>query len=226
MQIQKACATCKKEIFVRPARVKEKNFCSKSCGGRSRSKMVLVNCQQCGAEIKKHRYLIGKFRNRFFCDSACLGQFQTGDGSPRWREISKKCKGCGRQIDHYLAVKTEVTFCSKECRLTNFKGVNSPNWKGGVSFTFYPQEFTKALKKIIKERDGWQCQNCGVAQEELESKNKKLLNVHHIDNDRKNNDQTNLIALCTMCNVTAKKNRDEWTFFYRKKLEERGFIRP
>ena len=38
----------------------------------------------------------------------------------------------------------------------------NPRWRGGISFLPYPVTFTKELKKRIHERDGYQCQLCGV----------------------------------------------------------------
>ena len=69
-------------------------------------------------------------------------------------------------------------------------GRNNPQWLGGKSFEPYGLCFDKKLKENIRNRDGKSCQFCGAIE------NKKKLMIHHIDYDKKNNDDLNLIKLC------------------------------
>lgn len=84
-------------------------------------------------------------------------------------------------------------------------GANSPRWRGGVGSLPYGPEFTRALKRRILRRDGYHCQRCGKHQREL----KGLLHVHHLDHDKQNNDERNLVAACCSCNVWASYHREE-----------------
>ncbi|MDD1720123.1 MAG: HNH endonuclease [Methanoregulaceae archaeon] len=63
----------------------------------------------------------------------------------------------------------------------------------------------KALRSVILERDRYRCRICGDTSD---------LQVHHIDQDRTNDDQSNLVSLCQACHARAqagmrKEGRDE-----------------
>lgn len=68
-------------------------------------------------------------------------------------------------------------------------------WKGGTGTAPYGPEFTKRFKTLIRERDGFKCRRCGVAQATLP----QALHVHHIDFSKTNNDPANLVSLCPSC---------------------------
>jgi len=86
------------------------------------------------------------------------------------------------------------------------RGNNHPFWTGGESNFPYSIEFNNQLKELIRNRDGYQCQSCGVPECELDRK----LDVHHIDYNKENCLPTNLISLCRSCNVKANTNREYW----------------
>jgi 5-methylcytosine-specific restriction endonuclease McrA len=48
------------------------------------------------------------------------------------------------------------------------------------------------------------------------------LTAHHIDYDKKNCDQQNLITLCSACNSKANFNRPYWQDFYASRPAKRG----
>ena len=90
-------------------------------------------------------------------------------------------------------------------------GDRSPSWKGGISREPYAWTFDDELKGKIHQRDGHQCQLCGVPQ----SKYNRKLDVHHIDYDKRNSDPVNLVALCRGCNARVNANREYWTAFFQ-----------
>jgi len=47
-----------------------------------------------------------------------------------------------------------------------FRGDKNPNWLGGCSKGEYPYEFNCQLKDLIRKRDDYKCQNCGMTEEE------------------------------------------------------------
>ena len=96
-------------------------------------------------------------------------------------------------------------------------GKDNPNWNNGSSFEPYGIEFNKPLKQSILERDNCKCQN-----PECKIEHPKRLDVHHIDFNKKNNDQKNLIILCNSCHskTIGKNKRQYWTEFYQKIVEE------
>lgn len=55
--------------------------------------------------------------------------------------------------------------------------------------------WTLALRQLIRNRDNWHCTKCNISQKDL----KYVLCVHHIDEDPKNNMESNLISLCRKC---------------------------
>ncbi|MEK6885184.1 MAG: HNH endonuclease [Nanoarchaeota archaeon] len=53
------------------------------------------------------------------------------------------------------------------------------------------------LKKEIYNLYSYECVDCG-------EKNKKLLQIHHIDEDPSNNDITNLEIVCVWCHALGR----------------------
>lgn len=65
-------------------------------------------------------------------------------------------------------------------------------WTGGGNYE-YPIEFSKRLKRKIKTRDSFMCQCCFSG---LET---RQLDVHHIDRNKHNNSEDNLVTVCKPC---------------------------
>ena len=80
-------------------------------------------------------------------------------------------------------------------------GEKNPNWEGGKSFEPYPPEFNKPLKNRIRKRDNYTCQICGKH---------KSKHVHHINFNKDDCRDSNLITLCSSCNAIVNSNRDFW----------------
>ena len=90
-------------------------------------------------------------------------------------------------------------------------------WKGGISKRPYPFDFTKELKEEIRKRDSYTCQVCGCPQ----SESIKALPIHHIDYNKNNLSEVNLITVCFSCNVRANFNRSYWeTYFTQLMLKK------
>ena len=85
------------------------------------------------------------------------------------------------------------------------KGEKHPNWIGGTSNGEYPFEFSKKLKNKIKNRDNHCCKIC-------DKKTNKLA-IHHIDYNKQNTSENNLISLCYSCHSITNYNRSEWEIF-------------
>lgn len=84
-------------------------------------------------------------------------------------------------------------------------GKNHPCWNGGVSTLPYGTEFTRKFKRMLRERDNYTCQSCGITQSEYG----RTLQIHHIDHDKLNNNPTNLVTVCGSCNMWYCWNRDQ-----------------
>lgn len=88
-------------------------------------------------------------------------------------------------------------------------GKNNHNWRGGPASGDYPLAFGKKLKQFIRNRDKV-CQLCGKTKEE-EGKN---LDVHHINYDKDDLFELNLITLCHSCNSKVNSKRGFWEDYF------------
>lgn len=88
---------------------------------------------------------------------------------------------------------------------------NHPNWKGGISFEDYDFAFNDTLKNKIKKRDNFECQICG--------KKDGLMHIHHIDYDKHNSVEENLITLCNSCHSKTNWRRESWIKFFSPIME-------
>lgn len=79
---------------------------------------------------------------------------------------------------------------------------NHPLWLGGISNGEYGADFDANLKQLIKEIYGYNCQICKIST--------SILDIHHIDYDKKNNNVDNLVPLCKKCHGMTNHNRDNW----------------
>jgi hypothetical protein len=46
----------------------------------------------------------------------------------------------------------------------------------------------------------------------------RRLEIHHINYNKEDCDEFNLITLCKVCNIMANYNRVHWELFYRTKI--------
>jgi hypothetical protein len=97
-------------------------------------------------------------------------------------------------------------------------GEKHPLWNGGTSFLPYSPEFVKVMKEFIRARDDYQCQFCDTLQ------NGKAHSVHHIDHNKNNDSEHNLLTLCELChnNETTSSGdfREEWIEYCNEKVQE------
>ena len=144
------------------------------------------------------------------------------------------CSFCLKEIVRQLGAENKQKSCGCQ-RYTNFGGENngmygkrhteesinkikearkkqigekSPNWNNGSSILLYLSEFNKELKQFILERDNYTCQCFDCEHTSIK------LHIHHIDYDKQNNNQSNLITLCAKCHgKTNGKNKRQ--YYYR-----------
>lgn len=95
------------------------------------------------------------------------------------------------------------------------RGPETSSWIDGRSFLPYPVGFNRQLKELIRSRDNYQCQKCGMPERE----NMRKLDIHHIDYNKENCLPSNLIALCKSCNSLVNKNRKYWQCWFNQKME-------
>jgi len=184
---------------------------------RAREEKIKVVCgySECNkifeTPIKRLKQGRGKF-----CSRRCL---VLDTASRRDSKIDVECLLCQKnmRIWPYQLNEDEKYFCSKICsNKFNAKcGEDNHLWRGGISFEPYSQDWTNDLRDVIRKRDSFICQECGIHQEELCGMFKKL-DVHHIDYDKKNCNPDNLITLCRSCHAKTNVNRDYWLNYFNK----------
>jgi len=95
-------------------------------------------------------------------------------------------------------------FSGKNNPMYGMSGSLNPAWEGGKSFEPYGIAFNNELRKQIRNRDNHICQLCKV------SENGRALSVHHIDYNKRNNSELNLVALCRHCHLNTNVDREIW----------------
>lgn len=94
-----------------------------------------------------------------------------------------ECYNCKKQIYRTLGQiknsKTGIFFCCRKCTLNFYNGKTNNSDYRKLGLNYY----------------GEQCELCGYDEDV------RLLDVHHIDENRNNNDINNLIVICVMCHA-------------------------
>src|SRR5574343_1203857 len=230
--VEVKCSYCGNPKLEKPCRIKttQNFFCNPECYAKWTSENksgensyawkggpIQTNCSMCNKEIYVAKCLFEKHENNF-CSDECKNSFHSikmsGDGNSNWRGglIDTKCSYCNSDLKILQCKIDQAThFCDKICQgkyNSKFRsGPNNQNWKGGISFEPYPFEFNSELKLKIRERDGFTCQLCGVKE------NGRALDVHHINYDKQDCSEKNLISLCQQgngCHQKTNGNREYW----------------
>ena len=89
---------------------------------------------------------------------------------------------------------------------------DNPNWRGGSSFERYPRVFFKQRVYIIEKYNNSDYFT-GI-HKDICSKNVGL-SIHHIDYDKENNNQDNLIPLCKMNHLLVHKKYKYRNFWFK-----------
>ena len=105
-----------------------------------------------------------------------------------------------------------------ECQKGIQIGKKHWNWCGGLK-DGHTSFFLRTRYKIRK-RDNYICQCCGITEEEHYEKFNKNLLVHHIDFNKLNDDEKNLITLCRSCHSKINGDLDYWFAYFQYKIEE------
>ncbi len=184
------CGFCGEEFTARLSRLK-----------RSR----VVGCSPTCATQLKIQY------NRAVYGKGSFGHGRSGPENGNWKGGPRViiCKNCGQERT-VIGLRT-AGFCSRKCwweyrsRTKQTAGAASPTWRGG-SLNYRGPNWLRQSRRA-KQRDGYLCQHCGVAETELT----KSLEVHHVipfthfTSHKQANRLKNLITLCPTCHRHAEK---------------------
>jgi predicted nucleic acid-binding Zn ribbon protein len=123
-----------------------------------------------------------KHRKNKFCNQSCSASFNNAKRQAKY----KICLNCGDKIPTYKK------FCSNKCQMEYQHKKRVKEWKKDSSKT------GAFIKSYLMRKYNYKCCKCGWG--EVNPKTKKIpLEVHHIDGNWKNNEESNLELLCPNC---------------------------
>lgn len=156
-------------------------------------------CLDCGKKLNGTKPSSSRIRCR-----SCHFKFAVGENNGNWKGGWPKCIDCGKKLTNRNSIR-----CIK-CHSKYATEENHPNWRGGIGKLPYPYKFNNKLKELIRERDNYMCQICGIE----EKKHYRKLDVHHIDYDKDNLNPINLITLCQGCHQRTGYKREYWQEYF------------
>lgn len=164
-------------------------------GGREKRKVYCIDCNKI---LPISAYYSGGKR----C-LKCLFIFRRGKNSSHYIDGRStkiyKCKECHRVVGWQTAIYGE-----NRCHYCSRLGERSNLYIDGKGYEPYPKEFNINLKKLIRNRDKYKCQIC----------NKPGKFIHHINYNKKDLNNNNLITLCRKCHSATNSNRDYWYAYF------------
>jgi len=196
--------------------------CHRCAMGRRKRKAVAIVCIECG----KHRYDLppSKARRVLHESPRCASCARKGARATTWRggKVRLACSKCGaaRYVSRSRAAAAtgrgrRGAYRCWPCHLANREGPENPAWRGGVSFEPYPVGWTPSLRRRIRKRDGNECAVCGGTD------NGRKMPVHHIDYNKNNLRDDNLVTLCIKCHAKTNFRREHWQAQLTKVVLER-----
>jgi len=222
------CDWCGSDTENTPPKDSDKNFCDRSCyaqwqsenetgenaAGWKGGKVDLV-CDQCGNDYKRKPAEADESR---FCSKEChnawMSENNNGIDHPCAKDSTFECSWCG-DVQHRAPANLSPgeNFCDKTCYgqwiSENRNQENHPLFTGGRAN--YGKGWNDEKKERVRERDGHECQDCGMSSEAHKQSYGRDLSVHHIQkarnagSDEERNAMENLVTLCMGCHAKWEK---------------------
>jgi hypothetical protein len=125
-----------------------------------------------------------KRKNLIFCTKECFYRYKT-------RTVVTNCATCNKEITKRVSEIQKVlnnrVYCSKSCATI----MNNTLFKSGENHPLFKTGEGSYRVRTLRTRDNI-CADCGNTDE-------RVLEVHHIDKNRKNNKDENLVIVCANC---------------------------
>lgn len=201
------CEYCGRLFTVKRSEVKRGNgrFCSSECFGKQNfdGDTLERECVACGEAFMARKARVDRGEARY-CSMVCYHGDRDSKG-----DAPRTCKQCGEeftvpatQLDHRPA-----RFCSLDCSgawtSEHRTGEDHHLWEGGRAP--YGRGWNEQKKEEVRDRDGRQCQRCGMDEAEHMEIYGQKLDVHHLvparefDDPEERNAKENLVTLCRGC---------------------------
>ena len=212
------CRSCSKKGILSPlfkinAKTKKKYYCN--CKKEITYQSFLYGNKQCGScasklLVKNRGGFLGKNNPYFGKRGKLAHNYLHGKYSVNTKHYCQDC---------HIEISCNGIRC-KSCAMIELMKIsqNCPNYIDGRSSIPYPLEFFKIKNNILK-RDNYICQKCKITQKEHLIIYNSILSVHHINYDKQNCNEYNLISLCKKCNSEVNKDRIEWTRIFKDILK-------
>lgn len=189
-----------------------------------------IICDNCKQVFHSKQNVLKKNKHNF-CSRKCYYIFKSayykGCKSPSWRGgyVADTCSFCNKNllVPKWKKLK-KYKFCTRNCMYKwlskKHTGKGHPQYLHGKSYERYSGLFKTNLKNIIKKRDEAICQICKISELQHKQIYHQTLHVHHIDYNKQNCSENNLISLCLLCHIKTNFNRDYWYAYFTDKIKD------
>lgn len=156
-------------------------------------------CECCGTLIHT---------NGRFCSSSCAAKVTNRENPRRSRQLLHDvfCLACGAEIKSYAHRK----YCNNVCQVMYQRRLKIDEWFA------HPERFTTGVTKWMRdyllETRGTRCEDCRSAPRSRRT-GKAMLQIDHVDGDRRNNRIENHKILCASCHTQT----ETWGYVGRSK---------
>lgn len=150
-------------------------------------KAAKVVCSRCGKKFWRDIRSVRKSKNEIYCSDDC-----------KYPKVEVECFYCGKIINkkpsQLKKSKSGLYFCCREHKdlAQKIENGNEELW-----LPHYNNGLFNYRENAIRNY-GSSCEHCGYDEYDI-------CEVHHIDQNRENNDLYNLIVLCPNCHVSVHK---------------------
>lgn len=191
------CVKCGKDVWRTPATLQPRTYCSHACfhadnpkpRGQRVERIVKACANACGVVLRLQPSHAKRYK---YCSPKCAAQSTQGArrGLPgRAWPAEQRAKLARTLLAKYRNEWAEKG-ATHSVRMT---GERNPAWLDGRRLFPYVPGFTKTTKARIARRDGQRCRICGAP------RRPGTHVVHHIDGEKHNHDDSNLVLLCQPC---------------------------
>lgn len=157
-------------------------------------KLYVKHCSVCNKEFSYTAYLSAeKKQPRATCSKVCQYRLVSKSGQ---RRVERVCKNCSKTYSTIPCFRK--VFCSKKClydHLSKRIGEKNPAWRPVGEKSSYRSLRLSVRKEIMDS--GYVCEDCLQKNDVME--------VHHVDKNRHNDDPSNLVVLCKPCHANRHK---------------------
>ena len=158
-----------------------------------------TNCFVCKKEIYKRPSQIQAYKGKAFCSLVCYGISNRKE---------KPCLICGKLILAGLNKKT----CSRTCANKSREGIKYKIGRPKDKAILF-----RNLKLVLLKERGMKCGRCTYSKYEI-------LQVHHKDRNRNNNNLANLELICPNCHYEEHYFKKSWLKDKVEKLAKKDIL--